>query len=518
MEQTLSFWALAKENPSALALVAPDGTELSARELLERSYQIVHGLRALGCTRGDAVGMVMENDADTLALALSTAQAGLYLIPINWHSAPAEIAYLLEDAEAKAIVCSPAHADLCADAADRSGLPLEARLCTTAIDGFRSFDAFVADQPKTEPADRCAGGIMNYTSGTTGKPKGVRRPLPASPPEPVAAMWAQFLFLFRIQPQTSGVHLVTSPLYHRAVLFWALSAAHLGHTVVLMDKWTAKGTMERIDRYKVTTTHMVPTQFNRLLAEEEALRPHYDVSSLRHVVHGAAPCPESTKRRMIDWWGEVIWEYYAATEGGGTNIDATTWLTKPGSVGQAWYGAEIRVYDDEGNACEPNEVGTVFMRMSHGGFDYHKDKKKTRDAFRPDGFFTVGDAGYLDEDGFLFLCDRKADMIISGGVNIYPAEIEGILMAHPAVADIAVFGIPDDDWGEQVHAIIELASGYPSVPQTTESILGHAREHLGGYKIPKGVDYIDTMPRDPNGKLKKRLLRDPFWEATGRAI
>jgi long-chain acyl-CoA synthetase len=272
-----------------------------------------------------------------------------------------------------------------------------------------------------------------------------------------------------------------------------------------------------IDAHKCTHTHMVPTQFHRLLALPDEVKARYDVSSMRHAIHGAAPCPDHVKRAMIAWWGDSVEEYYAASEGGGAFATAEDWLKKPGTVGKAWPISELAVFDDDGNRLPPGELGTVYMKMSTGGFSYHKDETKTRKN-RIGDFFTVGDLGCLDEDGYLFLRDRKIDMIISGGVNIYPAEIEAALLSHPAVADAAAFGIPHDDWGEAVKAVVEAAPGHEPGPALAADILGHCERQLAGYKRPKSVDFIETMPRDPNGKLYKRRLRDPYWEGRTRAM
>jgi long-chain acyl-CoA synthetase len=261
----------------------------------------------------------------------------------------------------------------------------------------------------------------------------------------------------------------------------------------------------------------VPTQFHRLLALPEEVRARYDVSSLRHMIHAAAPCPPDIKRRMIEWWGNAIDEYYAATEGGGTIVTAAQWLDHPGTVGQAWPNAEIRILDDDGKDVPAGQIGTVYMKMVGGEFEYYKDKAKTA-ANRREGFFTVGDVGYLDEDGWLFLRDRKTDMIISGGVNIYPAEIEGELLTHPKVGDAAVFGIPHPDWGEEVKAVIEPAAEIAPSAELAQEILGYLRGRIAGYKVPRTIDFVDALPRDPNGKLYKRKLRDPYWEGRERAI
>jgi long-chain acyl-CoA synthetase len=292
---------------------------------------------------------------------------------------------------------------------------------------------------------------------------------------------------------------------------------HLGHPVVLMDRWTPEGCLERIERYRVTVSHMVPTQFHRLLGLPEAVRKRYDVSSVRTMVHAAAPCPIEIKQRMLDWWGDAIHEYYAATEGGGTIVTPQEWRRHPGTVGRPWPGAEIRILDDAGTECPPGTPGVVYMKLGQADFEYHKDEAKTN-ASRRDGYFTVGDIGYKNEEGYLFLCDRKNDMIISGGVNIYPAEIEAVLLTHPKVADAAVFGIPHADWGEEVKAVVEPAPGVPGNTALSEEILGFCADKLAKYKTPKTIDFIAEMPRDPNGKLYKRKLRDPWWQGRERAI
>jgi long-chain acyl-CoA synthetase len=270
-----------------------------------------------------------------------------------------------------------------------------------------------------------------------------------------------------------------------------------------------------IERRRVTSSHMVPTQFNRLLKLPDATRAKYDVSSLKHVIHSAAPCPVDTKKKMLAWWGPCIYEYYAASEGGGTAVGPAEWLKKPGTVGKPWPISQIRILDDAHQVVAAGTPGTVWIRMGDFKFDYHKDQAKTGNAWR-EGFFTVGDAGYLDDDGYLFLCDRKADMIISGGVNIYPAEIEAVLLAHPEVADAAVFGIPDEDWGEQVKAVIQPARA--GGPDLAAALLDFASSRLAKYKLPKTIDFVSEMPRDPNGKLYKRKLRDPYWAGRDRAI
>jgi len=508
----LGFWALAHEDPGYLALVAPDGTEYSSGELLGRANQVVHGLRALDFQVGDVVATLLPNGVEMFELYAAALQAGWYLVPINHHLVAPEVAYILRDSGAKAFVAHERFAQVAIDAAEEAELPSSICFAVGEIAGFGSYTRVRDDQSTDDPEDRTIGDVMNYTSGTTGNPKGVFRRLSGLTPEESALGQSGILFLFNIQPQDDNVHIVGSPLYHTAVMRFSGASLHLGHTLVLMDKWLPEEMLELIGRYQVTTSHMVPTQFHRLLALPEEVRSGYDVSSLRHMIHAAAPCPIDVKHRMIEWWGDAIDEYYAASEGGGTLVTAQEWLTKPGTVGKAWPISEIAIFDDEGNKIEePNVIGTVYMSMQTGDFSYHKDEEKTR-SNRIGKFFTVGDVGLIDEDGYLFLRDRKIDMIISGGANIYPAEIENVLLSFPKVGDAAVFGIPHDDWGEEIKAVIEPAEGVEPSDELAAEILEYCSTRLAKFKTPKSIDFTTEMPRDPNGKLYKRRLRDPYWE------
>jgi len=514
----LGFWALATEDPEHLALVTPDGAEVSAGELLGRANQVVHALRSLGLTTGDVVATVLPNGPEAIEVYLGALQAGLYVVPINHHLVGPEIAYILADSEAKAFITHERFAEVSIEAAELAAVPAAGRFAVGAVQGFRSYRSWLADEPATTPGDRTVGDVMNYTSGTTGKPKGVHRRLSGATPEEAALGLGGILFLFDINPGDGNVHIVGSPLYHTAVLRFAGASIHFGHTLVLMDKWVPEEMLALIERHGVTTSHMVPTQFHRLLALPEEVRGRYDHSSLRHMIHAAAPCPIDVKQRMIGWWGPVIDEYYAASEGGGTVVTTAEWLAKPGTVGKPWPISEIAIFDDEGSRFEASgEIGTVYMAMQTGDFEYHKDKEKT-ESNRIGKFFTVGDIGFLDEDGFLFLCDRKTDMIISGWANIYPAEIESVLLMHPKVGDAAVFGIPNADWGEEVKAVIEPAQGVEASDELEAEILSFCSDKLARFKTPKSIDFTDEMPRDPSGKLYKRKLRDPYWEGRTRAI
>lgn len=504
---TLAFWT--RTDLDTIALVGPDGVEHTVGALQAAANQVARNLQALGCAPGDAVAVSLHNAPEIFQLALATAQVGLYLVPISWHLAPREITHILEDSGARVFVCDT-------DVAARCQAGAVPRFVPGGAPGCRDFGELTSG-PTAPPERRTAGGVMTYTSGTTGLPKGVRRPLPTAPPEPVASGYAMFLLMYGMKPG-EGVHLVVSPLYHTAVLYFATSALHLGQRVVIMDAWTPAGMLERIQRYRVTSSHMVPTQFVRLL--DLPGREAYDTSSLRHVVHSAAPCPVPVKHAMLSWWGPCIYEYYAASEGGGTMVRPDEWLARPGTVGKAWQTAEIAIFDDEGNRLSANAVGTVYIKMAQA-FAYHRDAEKTEKAWRTDGYFTVGDAGYLDADGYLFLCDRKSDMIISGGVNIYPAEIESALSGHPRVLDLAVFGVPDDAWGEQVKAVVETKGGVPTGDEATAlaaELTAWCKKRIASFKCPRSFDFVASLPREPNGKLKKRLLRDPYWKDAGRAI
>lgn len=514
------FWAMAAEQPDQVAVVEPDGTEITARAMLARCNQLVHGLQDLGLEHGDVVAAVLPNCAEFYTIYLACLQAGWYFVPINNHSVGPEIAYILTNSETKAFVAHERFAAACIAGAAEAGVEAHRCFAIGDIAGFRPISELIDGYPESAPPRRAAGMVMNYTSGTTGRPKGIRRSLAGISPEDAGLGFGGILMLFGINPRDDNVHLVGSPLYHTAVLVFSGAALSFGHTVVIMDKWTGEGMLERIEKYRVTHSHLVPTQFRRMLALPEDKRLSYDLSSMRHMIHAAAPCPVDVKRRMIEWWGPVVDEYYAASEGGGTLVTAAEWLTKPGTVGRKWPISEVAIFDDDQNVLGPGEIGTVYMSMGAVlNFEYHKDPDKTA-ANRIDNYFTVGDLGYLDEDGFLFLCDRKIDMIIWGGTNIYPAEIEGELVSHPKVIDAAVFGIPDDEWGEQIKAVIEPVEDVSPAPgpELETELLAFCTERLARFKVPKTIEFVAELPRDPNGKLLKRKLRDPYWEGRERVI
>jgi long-chain acyl-CoA synthetase len=514
---SLGFWGRARQSPDWIAAIEADGTEHRAGDLLGRVNQITHGLRALGLRPGDGIASVLPNGAAALEVYLAALQAGWYLTPINWHFTAPEIAYIQRDCEAKAVFVHERFAGVAAAAADEAGIPADGRFGYGEVPGFVPEATLRAGQPETMPADRTAGATMHYTSGTTGRPKGVRRPLSGLDPDEAAELSSLLLQFFGITAGPPNVHLVSAPNYHTAVTVFGGSALHMGHTLVYMDAWDAEQTLALVERYRVTNTHMVPTHFKRMLSLPEQTRGRYDISSMTWLIHAAAPCPVRIKRAMLDWWGPCVYEYYAATEGGGTIVTPEDWLARPGTVGTPWPVSEVMIADDDGTECPPGQPGTVYMKMALSDFAYKDDPEKTA-ANRLRDFFTVGDIGYLDDDGYLFLCDRKSDMIISGGANIYPAEIEAEIIMHPKVADVAVFGIPDDDWGEQIKAVVQPAEGVAAGEGLAAEILASLDGRLARMKWPKTIDFVAELPRDPSGKLLKRRLRAPYWEGRAASI
>ncbi len=514
---SLGFWRRAQQSPGWTAVIEADGTRHTAGQLLARVNQLTRGLRARGLRPGDGIAAVLPNGVAPLELYLAALQSGWYFTPINWHFTAPEIAYIVRDCEARALFVHERFAAAGVAAADAAGLPAAARFGYGTVPGCTDVAELRAGQPEAWLADRTAGSTMHYTSGTTGRPKGVRRELSGLDPDEAAELSSALLQFFGITTGPPNVHLVTSPNYHTAVTVFGGGALHLGHTLVCMDGWDAEQVLALVERYRVTNTHMVPTQFKRMLSLPAETRRRYDLASMRWLIHAAAPCPKGIKQAMLDWWGPRVYEYYAATEGGGTIATPEDWLARPGTVGTPWPVSEVMVAGDDGEQCPPGVPGTVYLKMGLSDFAYKDDPAKT-EAGRLRGFFTVGDIGYIDADGFLFLCDRKSDMIISGGSNIYPAEIEAEIIMHPKVADVAVFGIPDDEWGEQVKAVVQPADGAQAGPELAAEIIGSLTGRLARMKWPKSVDFVDEMPRDPSGKLHKRRLREPYWAGQDRTI
>jgi long-chain acyl-CoA synthetase len=513
------FFHIAEERPDGLAVVDAH-RKLTWAEFDGRVNRLARVLRDAGLQPGDHMAMIMGNRSEFMEVLGACLKTGVVVTPVNWHFQPDEAAYVVENCDARALIVDEAYLGAGRRCAEVPGLRL-ALTTGAGAEGLDPYESFLAEQdPSPLPLDVEPGGFMLYTSGTTGRPKGVHRSLapPGATLDTLLTIMGMMGAPLGIQP--GGAHLLTGPLYHAAPLGFGSMSFNAGNTLVMMDHWTPEATLDLIEEWSITDTHMVPTMFVRLLRLPEERKASFDTSTLRAVVHGAAPCPIWVKEAMIDWWGPVLNEYYGATEGGITIIGSDEWQAHKGSVGKPLplYSVEIR--DDDGKEVPTGEVGTVWFRslMSDQTFSYYKDEEKTRGAHLEPGVFTLGDVGRVDDDGYLFLTDRKSDLIISGGVNIYPAEVEKVLGQHPAVADVAVFGIPHEEWGEEVKAAVELIAGHEPSDDLAADLIGFCRDRLAHYKCPRSVDFEDELPRHPTGKLYKRLLRDRYWSGRGSMI
>jgi long-chain acyl-CoA synthetase len=514
MSDTRTFFPdhYASEQPDKPAYVmAGSGETISYRQLVERSRRAAHVMRALGAERGACVAIMMENHRRYLELAWAAQRAGLRYTAISPRLTASEVAYVLEDAGTRALFVSETTAPVAREAAQQASV-VSARIAVDCdIAGFESYDRLLASHPATPLDDEAEGLEFLYSSGTTGRPKAIKAELSLNPIGTAPAIVPLFGGLYGFGRDT--VYLSPAPLYHSAPLRFNMAVHRLGGTTIVMEKFDAASALELIERYGVTHVQMVPTMFIRMLRLADEERLGHDLSSLSAVIHAAAPCPIDVKREMIDWLGPIIYEYYSATEVYLlTAIDSEEWLAHPGSVGRARVGTP-HVLDDEGNELPPGQAGTIW---SEGGlsFEYHNAPQKTAESRNKRGWTTVGDVGYLDADAYLYLTDRKADMIISGGVNIYPQEAENVLVTHPAVADAAVFGIPHPDLGEEVKGVVQVAAGASPSHELKAELLCYCHQRVAKYKCPRTIDFVDQLPREPTGKLYKRLLRQRY-EATG---
>ena len=489
-------------------IVHPSGAVVSFGELESRANQLAHAFRSAGLVEGDVVAVLMENNEHFHAVMWAARRSGLYYVPVNSHLAAPEAAYIVDNSGAKAIIGSAKMRHVCEALAEHlpSGLPALRMMADADIEGWQRYPECVADQPLTPIADEIEGDLLQYSSGTTGRPKGIKRELrhvtPAEAPVPLGAIvdfWAN----------PDAVYLSPAPLYHTAPNVWSMCMQAAGIPVVVLERFDAEGTLDAIARHGVTHGQFVPVMFTRMLKLPEDVRNSYDVSGLQRVIHAAAPCPIDVKKQMIDWWGPIVDEYYASSEGHGfTLISAQDWLSHPGSVGRALIGT-VHILDENGDELPAGEPGEVFFE-SNVTFEYLNDPAKTAASTSRQGWRTVGDIGYLDEEGFLYLTDRRHHMIISGGVNIYPQEAEDMLITHPRVMDAAVFGIPDDEMGQSVKAVVQLVDPADASDAMAEELLSWLRDRLSHYKCPRSISFEEKLPRTETGKMIKAPLIEKY--------
>ena len=506
----------AKTQPGKPAIImAASGQTVTFAELDSRSNQVAQLLRSRGIGIGDTVALCMENHPWFFCLTWGFQRSGVHYVGISSRLTPPEIAYILEDSGAKLLFGSAYLAETLDEVAKLAPAVPQLRLDSP---GPLSAEDALAAMPATPIADERAGVDMLYSSGTTGRPKGVKIPLPEDPDIAQAnALVGLTMMAFGIKPDS--VYLSPAPLYHAAPLRWSMTIQKLGGTVVVMEKFDPEAALAAIEKYKITDGQFVPTHFVRMLKLPEEVRRKYDVSTLKCAIHAAAPCPIPVKQAMIEWWGPVLYEYYAGTEGNGfTFITSQEWLERPGSVGRALTGI-VRVCDENGDEVPRGTEGQIFFEPTEGmvPFEYHNDPAKTADSRNKHGWSSLGDVGYEDEDGYVFLTDRKSFMIISGGVNIYPQEIENLLVTHPKVADAAVIGAPDPDMGEQVVAVVQPMDMGEASPELAAELADFLSGQLSRVKMPRQIDFREQLPRELTGKLYKRLLRDEYKEAYEKA-
>ena len=497
-------------------IMAGSGVSVSYRELEARSNQVAHLLRNLGLKAGDHIAILLENHPRFFEICFGAHRAGIIYTAMSTRLTVSEAAYIVENCEAKLLITSHAMHGLAQELLPHTAA-LGARLMLDGAEpGYTAFETAIAACPITPIADQTAGGDMLYSSGTTGRPKGVFVP-PEFPeidaPNPLITICAKLFGM-----DTATVYLSPAPLYHAAPLRFSMTAMRLGGTCVVMEQFDAEDYLRQVERHQVTHTQLVPTMFVRMLKLAPEVRTRYQLASLKIAIHAAAPCPVPVKQQMIEWWGPVLWEYYAGTEGNGmTMVNSQDWLTHPGTVGRAVIG-QLRICDDDGAQAAAGTPGTIYFAEGRA-YSYHNDPEKTASSRNAQGWTTLGDVGYVDHEGYLYLTDRKAHMIISGGVNIYPQEAENLLITHPKVLDCAVIGVPNEDFGEEVKAVVQPRDmrdvAGPLAKELEAELIAFCRESLSPIKCPRSIDFETELPRHPTGKLYKRLLRDRYW--AGRA-
>jgi long-chain acyl-CoA synthetase len=508
----MSLAQYALDTPERIVIYSDFGNHTFA-ELNRTANRLARALRDIGLEDGDSLAVMMSNRPEFIEVFMAALRTGIRLTPINWHLTADEVAYIISDCDAKCFIAEERFADVATEAVASLDSAVRCLLVSRgdAVEPFQRYQDVLDQHDDSDIEHPELGAHMLYTSGTTGRPKGVWRgtrteimPRWSTPPP--------------LDP-LSDVCLLTGPAYHAAPLANIAVMLISGVPVVMMDKWDAEQTLALIETHRVTHSHLVATMFHRMLQLPDDVRSRYDVSSIKDITHGAAPCPVHVKRAMIEWFGPVLNEYYAATEGGGGfTVTSEEWLKKPGTVGKAPAEFDNRILDDDGNEVQTGEVGTIFMKAPDSGrFAYYKDDAKTQSSYRGD-YFTLGDMGYFDEDGYLFLTGRTAEVIISGGVNVYPQMIDSQIMQHPAVREVCTVGIPNEEWGEEVCTVVELNAGFSASPALAEEIVAYARNSLPHYMCPRRVDFAGTLPRLPTGKIQRRKVRDPYWAGREKQI
>ncbi len=489
-------------------IMASSGEVVTFKELDERSNRCARLFREAGLRPGDAVAMYLENHPRFLEICWAAVRSGLYYTAISSYLTAEEADYIIGDCGAKLFITSNYKAGVAAELADLMPGVERRFMLDGAAAGYESYEDAVARHPPRPIADEIQGTDMLYSSGTTGRPKGIKRPVQGAPfgnREPAFELIGQ---LYRLDANV--VYLSPAPLYHAAPLRFNMAILGLGGTTIIMERFDPEHALQLIETYKASHSQWVPTMFVRMLKLPKETRERHDVSSMQVAIHAAAPCPIPVKEQIIDWWGPVLYEYYAGTEGNGfCTITSEEWLQHKGSVGKALIGV-ARILDDDGVELPVGEPGTIFF--SDGlPFEYHNDPERTAQSRNEKGWTTLGDVGYLDDEGYLYLTDRKAYMIISGGVNIYPQEVENLLVTHPKVVDVAVIGVPDEEFGEQVKAVVQPADMDHAGAELEAELIAFCRQHLSGIKCPNSVDFEAELPRQATGKLYKRLLKDRYW-------
>jgi long-chain acyl-CoA synthetase len=506
----------ARKNPDKPAyIMASTGEAVTYRQLDEQSNRIAQLFRAAGLKRGDHIAFFLENSPRFFEICWGAQRSGLIYTAISSRLTAAEVDYIVTDCGAKLFITSKYLAERAAELEPPMKGVAHRFMLDGTIASYQSWEEAVARQPAERIADETMGNDMLYSSGTTGRPKGV---LPVVEPQPINADNP----LFQITRKLYGmgedtIYLSPAPLYHAAPLRFNMTVMKLGGTSIIMEHFDAEEFLHLVPKYKVTHTQLVPTMFVRFLKLPDDMRLKHDMSSLRCAIHAAAPCPIPTKEKMIEWWGPIVWEYYGGTEGNGlTMCNATDWLAHKGTVGRAVLGT-VKICDEAGNELPRGEAGTIYFADGRP-FAYHNDPQKTAETKNAQGWTTLGDVGYVDADDFLHLTDRKAFMIISGGVNIYPQEAENLLVTHPKVMDCAVFGVPNPDFGEEVKAVVQPRDMAEAGPALAEELIGFCKQSLSAIKCPRSVDFEPELPRHPTGKLYKRLLRDRYWQGRDSKI